>query len=163
MPQERYPPASGTSSPGHHYLRATIETASPPRLRLMLIERAVEVAAGLAMEWRAGRESGDNAKTGANAMSLRLLDLLTELLRGVRGGTTAENRLGSQVADLYVFLIQHLLTAEQDSDPNAIDEIRLVLETEAETWRLVCAQATSLLEDDPRRSKATPRRLNLEG
>ena len=157
MPQERYPPASGTSSPGHHYLRATIETASPPRLRLMLIERAVEVAAGLAMEWRAGRE------TGANAMSLRLLDLLTELLRGVQGGTTAENRLGSQVADLYVFLIQHLLTAEQNSDPNAIDEIRLVLETEAETWRLVCAQATSLLENDPRRSKPTPSRLNLEG
>jgi flagellar protein FliS len=157
MPQQPYPPATGTSSPGHHYLRATIETASPARLRLMLIERAVEVAAGLAMEWRAGRESD------INSSSLRLLDLLTELLRGVRGGTDAENRLGRQVADLYVFLIQHLLAAEQDSNSDAIDEIRLVLETEAETWRLVCAQDAPQRTENRPRSKPSLSRLNLEG
>jgi flagellar protein FliS len=124
----------------------------------MLIERAVEVAAGLAMDWRAGREPG------VNAASLRLLGLLTELLRGVRSGTDAENRLASQVADLYVFLIQHLLVAEQDSNFDSIDEIRLVLKTEAETWRLVCAQnASSPEKEDWPRSKPSPNRLNLQG
>ena len=159
MPQDPDPPASGTLSAGHHSLRATIETASPARMRLMLIERSVEVAQGLAGNWRAGREAG------VNASSLRLLELLTELLRGVRGGTDTENRLGRQVADLYVFLIQHLLVAEQQSDSDAIDEIRMVLEAEAETWRMVCAQdaARQSQKDDPQRSAPLPSRLDLEG
>jgi len=40
------------------------------------------------------------------------------------------------VADLYVFLCQHLIAAK-DGDASMIDEIPLVLETEAETWRMV--------------------------
>ena len=38
-----------------------------------------------------------------------------------------------------MFLIKHLLLAEQSSDVASIEEIRAVLQVEAETWRLACA------------------------
>jgi flagellar protein FliS len=101
----------------------------------MLIERASGVADSLAGSWRAKTDAG------ANEHSIKLLDLLNELLRGVVGGETAkENEVCHKVADLYVFLSQHLIAAESTSDANSIDEIKTVLEIEAETWRAVCAQ-----------------------
>lgn len=144
---------------GQRYLEAAVRTTSPARLRLMLIERAVEVTQRLAAKWRSGED------LGVNELSMKLLDLLTELLEGVRGGATEqERRLCRQVADLYVFLTQHLLRAEQTSCPTTIDEIRMVLETEAETWRMVCVQEVSrptAVADEP--ATAPSGRLNLEG
>ncbi len=123
------------------YLDGTIRTASPARLRLMLIERAIDVSAVLAERWRT-KES-----LGANEQSLKLLDLLNELLGGVTGGTTTrENSVCQTVSDLYVFLIQHLIAAEEKSDVSSIDEIRIVLETEAGTWRAVSAGEVTAVE-----------------
>jgi len=125
------PPASAGSE---QYLEATIRTASPARLRLMIIERGVRATQTLAGLWR------DGHSLGSNEHSLKLLDVLNELLHGVTDGASpAETELCRQVSDLYVFLIQHLVAAESRSDASAIDEIRLALEAEAETWRMVCA------------------------
>ncbi len=65
---------------GEQYFEAAIRTASPARLRLMLIERAIEVSSRLAEVWRNGEAPGSNEH------SLKLLDLLNELLSGVVGG-----------------------------------------------------------------------------
>lgn len=119
------------------YLQATVATASPARLRLMLIERSIEVAARLADRWRHGANENESGR-GGDELVLRLFELLNELLSGVTGH--GEVGLNRQVADLYVFLIQHLLQAETRRDPAAVDEIRTVLQVEAETWRLVCAR-----------------------
>ncbi len=116
------------------YLESSVRHASPARLRLMVLERSVEVARTLANSWR---EKIDTHR-GPNEYSVLLLDLITELLSGV----TSSEGVCSQVADLYVFLSQHLLKAEEHSDAEAIDEIRIVLETEADTWRMVCANET---------------------
>lgn len=117
---------------GDTYLESSVASASPAKLRLMLIERSVEVARHLADLWRAVP-----GKRGTNEHSLKLLELLSELLSGV---TDDKVEVCRAVADLYVFLCQHLLAAEENGDVTMIDEIRLVLETEAETWRMVCAQ-----------------------
>ncbi|EMI54415.1 flagellar protein FliS [Rhodopirellula sallentina] len=114
------------------YLESMIATASPAKLRLMLIERSVEVARHLAGLWR---ESP--GKRGTNEHSLKLFELLSELLSGV---TDDKVEVCRTVADMYVFLCQHLIAAEENGDATMIDEIRLVLETEAETWRMVCMQ-----------------------
>lgn len=120
---------------GKHYLESAVDTASPARLRLMLTERAVDVAGCLANVWR----SGDNL--GPNEHSIKLLDLLNELLSGVVGSKTpGENDVCQKVADLYVFLLKYLVEAESASDADSIDEMKAVLEIEAETWRAVCAQ-----------------------
>ena len=133
-------------------------TASPARLRLMLIERGVEVAGRLAAQWRRGES------LGVNEHSLKLLDLLTELLGGVgRGACDRDHRVCRQVADLYVFLTQHLTEAETASNPAMIDEIRMVLETEAVTWQSVCAQLASNQSQVGNSPPETPGRLNLEG
>ncbi|WDQ15238.1 flagellar protein FliS [Rhodopirellula sp. P2] len=117
---------------GDAYLESMVQTASPARLRLMVIERAVEVSRHLAHHW-----NSQPGKRGTNEYSLKLLELLSELLSGVTDNSVEVCRT---VADLYVFLCQHLIAAEQNGDASMIDEIRLVLETEAETWRMVCAQ-----------------------
>ncbi len=108
-----------------------MKTASPAKLRLMLLDRSVELARMVAKQWRENPEGA-----GPNEQSLTLLDFLSELLSGV---TSDETDVCNQVADLYVFLTQHLVMAEEHGDAGAIDEIRLVLETEAETWRMVVA------------------------
>ena len=123
---------------GERYLESAVRTASPARLRLMLIERSVEVCTTLAENWRGKQDLGPNAH------SLKLLDLLNELLRGVVGGKEpSEQEVSRKVADLYVFLAKHLVKAERNSDAGAIDEIRSVLEIEAETWRAVCSREAS--------------------
>ncbi len=143
---------------GQHYLESAVRTASPARLRLMLIERGVEVAGSLAGRWRSGQD------LGVNELSLKLLDLLTELLGGVTGGVTeTELQVCRQVSDLYVFLTQHLVAAETTSDADSIDEIRIVLATEAETWRSVCAQEASPQLDALTPSPVARGRLNLQG
>jgi flagellar protein FliS len=124
-------------SGGQEYLDANIQTASPARLRLMLIERGVEVARQVAHAWRESKNNPASQElSGANEYSLKLLEIINELLSGVTGD---QHEVCRKVADLYVFLAKHLITAEESSDASAIDEIRLVLETEAETWRMVCA------------------------
>jgi flagellar protein FliS len=126
--------AGDQSVGGEQYLESTVRTASPARLRLMLIERAVDVAECLSNVWR------EKQQLGANEHWIKLLDLLNELLGGVVGGKTdGENVVCQKVADLYVFLSKHLVAAEPSSDANSIDEIKAVLEVEAETWRAVCA------------------------
>ena len=126
---------SFSASGGQEYMDANVHTASPARLRLMLIERGVEVAAQIADAWRASKTPGSQESPGASEYSLKLLEILNELLSGVTGD---QDEVCRKVADLYVFLVQHLIAAEEIGNADAIDEIRLVLETEAETWRLVC-------------------------
>jgi flagellar protein FliS len=126
---------TGRTQTGERYLESVVQTASPARLRLMLIERSVEVCASLAEIWRGKQDLGPNAQ------SLKLLELLNELLRGVVGGKEgSEQEVSRKVADLYVFLAKHLVKAEGNSDADSIDEIRSVLEIEAETWRMVCSR-----------------------
>lgn len=157
---------------GDTYLESMIATASPAKLRLMLIERSVEVARHLAGLWRQ-----TPGKRGTNEYSLKLFELLSELLSGV---TDDKVEVCRTVADMYVFLCQHVLAAEDNGDATMIDEIRLVLETEAETWRMVCVQesgrentqsrAAELLAGPPRPPRAsssagsgTTAGLNLQG
>ena len=128
----------GSESGSQQYLDASIRTASPAKMRLMLLERSVEVARMLAATWRSGKSQG------ANELSLQMMELIGELLSGIAGGNNdSENKLCLQVADLYVFLLQQIVLAEQNSDAGAVEEIQLVLEVETETWRSVVAQELS--------------------
>ncbi|WP_404305805.1 flagellar export chaperone FliS [Neorhodopirellula lusitana] len=140
---------------GDTYLESMIASASPAKLRMMLIERGVEVARHLAQVWR------DNpGKRGTNEHSLKLFEIITELLSGVTDNSVEVCRT---VADLYVFLCQHLIASEKNGDASMIDEIRLVLEIEAETWRMVCMQESG---QSPAKSRATEllsEGINLQG
>ncbi len=149
-----------TATSGNQYLEASVLSATPARLRLMLLERAVETAAKLSAGWR------NKEAEGSNEHSVQLLDLITELLAGIQGGDAKdEKEICSKVADLYVFLAKHLVAAEETSDYMAIDELKLVLEAETETWRAVCAQEIGVQgrsNEDPGTASSTTG-LNLQG
>ena len=125
----------------NQYLESAVINASPAKLRLMLLDRAVELARSVSESWRENPSAA-----GPNEQTLTLLDFLSELLSGI---TSDEAPVCHQVADLYVFLAKHLIAAETSGDPTAIDEIRLVLETEAETWRMVVAAEVPLHKRSP--------------
>ena len=61
-------------SGGEQYLESVVRTASPAKLRLMLIERAVGVSESLETVWR------ENPGQGANEQSLKLFELINGIL-----------------------------------------------------------------------------------
>ncbi len=141
------------------YLETMVRTAPPQKLRLMLIERGVSLCNSIAARWREAKP-----ELGYDEQSLQLRDILTELLSGVG---KSDIPVALTVSDLYVFLCKHLTDAELMSDPTMIDEIGLVLQTEAETWRIVCETLAAKTPQphflNPARSEAKPVSLNLEG
>ena len=143
---------------GEQYLESVVRTASPAKLRLMLIQRAVGVCESLEVAWR------ENPGQGYNEQSLKLFELINELLRGVVGSKQGDGEeICKQVSDLYVFLLKHLLIAEQGSDIASIEEIRAVLQVEAETWRLACAnELPATLGGQGQMSSESNSGLNLE-
>ncbi|MAI74012.1 MAG: flagellar biosynthesis protein FliS [Rhodopirellula sp.] len=143
---------------GEQYLESVVRVASPAKLRFMLIERAVGVCESLEAAWT------ENPRQGANENSLKLFELVNELLRGVVGSKQGDGEdVCKQVADLYVFLLKHLLAAEQNSDVASIQEIRGVLQIEAETWKLACANELSAVSHQLGvGSSGTDHGLNLE-
>ncbi len=107
-----------------------------------------------------------NPGHGPNEQSLKLFELINELLGGVVGSKQGDGEeICKQVSDLYVFLLKHLLLAEQKSDVASIEEIRAVLQVEAETWRIACANelpAASQQLDFGSRSSGNSNGLNIE-
>lgn len=145
--QEHFRPDAAHNN-GQHYIESSIRLASPGKLRLMVIERAIETAGRLSALWRSS--DYELGQPGSNEQSIQLMDLLNELLSGVAGGSSdEESKLCQQVSDLYVFLLKHLVVAESKSDASSVDEIKIVLEAEAETWRAVVAQESTAAMDKP--------------
>lgn len=120
-------------SAADQYLESMVLTASPPRLRLLLIYKANQLCDELLSQSSAAWDDGK---------LLHLRDVLGELLGGVRkdGG-----ELGEQVSDLYVFLLKHLTRAEMDKDAKKLGEIRSVIQIEMKTWEEYCQKATAPL------------------
>lgn len=114
------------------YLRNTVLTASPARLRLMLLDRSVGLVDAI-LEYRRR-----DPQTLTDERTLTLRDILGELLSGV---SRDSNDLTVRIADLYVFLLQELTRAEQEPGLERIESIGKILRIEQETWRQVCEAA----------------------
>jgi len=149
---------SGNDTTAMRYLESAVRNAPPERLRLMLIEKAVGLCSAISVRWKAKRPD-----IGCDEQTLHVRDIFTELLSSV---IRTDLPVAQQVADLYVFLSQHLTTAEMQRDVTMIDEIRLVLETEAETWRIICETIANQAKQQPSRQASSvprPAGLNLQG
>lgn len=118
-----------TLNASEQYLQTTVMTASPAKLRLMLIERGV----GLVSMIKEARRK--NPDVLVDQWTIRLRDILGELLQGVSRNA---GDLALQVSDLYVFLIQELTYAEQEPGIERMESIGRILEIERETWDQVC-------------------------
>jgi flagellar protein FliS len=120
-------------SPHDIYLETQIATATPQRLRLMLIEGAIRRARLTIEHWREGQ--GDLALESLIACR----GMVSELLAGVK---EEQSDLGKKVIGLYAFLFQTLTAAQLSRNPSALNEAIKILEEERQTWSQVCQQLT---------------------
>ncbi|MCE9526470.1 MAG: flagellar filament capping protein FliD, partial [Planctomycetales bacterium] len=121
-----------------------VSSATPQRLRLMLIEGAIRLARQTADSWREGR-AGDGLES-----LIRCRSFITELISGIREGSSP---LADKVLGIYLFLFQELTYAQQDQNVARLEGVIRVLEEERTTWQEVCMTLTDRPEEiSPRNS-----------
>ena len=113
------------------YFETQVLTATPQKLRLMLIEAAIRFGHKTIDAW-----ARDDNETATDSL-IRCRDIIGELLSAVR---PEEGELTRSVADIYLFLFQALTTAQQERDKHQVQEVLSVLEVERDTWKKVCEQ-----------------------
>lgn len=112
------------------YLETEIRTATPQKLRLMLLDGALRFAK-LAIEcW----DNPARQETRCNALG-RCHDIVTELYASIHAD---EVPVARQVKAIYQFLFRHLSDATVSQDGQKMQEVVAVLEEERETWRQLC-------------------------
>lgn len=111
------------------YLEQEVLSASPAKLRYLLIDKAYSLCGVVDQLWK----NGDHLI--ADQWLLRIRDILTELLSGV---TDREMPLSKNVSDIYIFMINLLTKTENSRDPKLLADLRSILEIERETWQLFC-------------------------
>jgi flagellar protein FliS len=111
------------------YLESKVLTASPQRLHLLLIEGAM----------RFGRQADEALRRGdkvaASAHLLRVIDIVGEMLAGVR---SIKSDLNEKIADLYWFIFRRVSEAKINVEPAPLAEALRLLEFERQTWQLAC-------------------------
>jgi flagellar protein FliS len=107
------------------YLEQEVLSASPAKLRYMLLDKATSLIAIVDQLWAAG----DHFQ--AVQWTIRVREILSELLNGV---TDTEMELSRRIADLYIFLINMLTRLEASHSREELAEFRSILEMERETW-----------------------------
>jgi flagellar protein FliS len=111
------------------YLESKVLTAPPHRLHLMLIEGAI----------RFGRQADEALRRGDHVAAatplLRILDIVGEMLAGVRGQNADVNK---RLTDLYWFLFRLASEAKIHSDAERLAALMRLLEYERQTWQMLC-------------------------
>jgi len=114
------------------YLDASIATASPARLLVMLFDRLVlDVQRGLDAQRR-----GDHEDTHKNLTHAQ--DILLELASSLR---PEEFKGGYDLAALYSFLHRQLVMANVRKDAAITDEVLVLVTDLCETWRQAALQS----------------------
>lgn len=113
------------------YLATQIKTATPQKLRLMLIEGAIRWGEQTKRCWEDGNPlAGDSP-------FLRCHAILGELLAAAR---SSDVPLARKVGSLYTYLFRTWTESLRDHDLKKAADVLSVLRMERETWRQVCAQ-----------------------
>ena len=115
--------------PTDSYLESQIRTATPQKLRLLLIEGALKFAKKTKHHWENG-ESEEGVQT-----VIRCRGILSELLMSVQ---EEHSPLTKRVAAIYIFLFKTITEAQLDRSLSKLDDVIRILEIERETWSLLC-------------------------
>jgi len=117
------------TDPRASYLESQVLTATPQKLRLMLIEAAIGAARQALNCWQEKHDAQ------ANIALIRCREIISELLAAVKPD---DSDLTRNVAGIYLFLFKTLAEAQLHRDATKVNEAIRVLEIERETWRDVC-------------------------
>ncbi|MHC5024788.1 MAG: flagellar export chaperone FliS [Planctomycetota bacterium] len=136
------------------YLRTQVMTASPPQLRLMLLDGAIKFAE----QARDGleRKQYDDAFNGLT----RCRDIVTELINSLRPEQDPD--LCNKLSALYTYLYTRLVEAGSEKNVEPVDEVLGLLHYERETWSMLLEKlaaengAASGLTETPAAPHAPP-------
>ncbi|MEQ1824628.1 MAG: flagellar protein FliS [Pirellula sp.] len=110
------------------FLRQEVESASPAKLRWLLLQKAHGLCFVIRDQWTKGQASE------SRQWVIRIQDILTELLEGI---VDPKHELAKQQSDLYVFLSKLIVLADQTQDVQTLDSFREIIEIEKETWEML--------------------------
>jgi flagellar protein FliS len=113
------------------YLETQVTTATPQRLRLMLIEGAQRRVHAAHAAWQAGQIA-----EGVAAVE-HCRNIVAELIAGIHPDQTPTAK---QVLGMYLFLLSALTEAQFTHDSHRLSDVARVLDEERQTWLAVCEQ-----------------------
>ncbi len=126
-----------TTTARNSYLDTQVHTATPQRLRLMLIEGVQRQVRAAESAWR------DEGSDEAISALTRARDIVAELLSGIRPDTTP---LVQQTLGIYAYLYSALTEVQHSRDAHQLAGILRVLEEERQTWQAVCCELPHRVE-----------------
>ena len=113
-----------------NYLQAEVQTATPQKVRLMLIEATMKNIHRTKKAWEEER-----FEAGFESLALAQ-DIVAELLSSLDKENNPD--LAGKIASIYVFIFRCLSEGGMTHDPQKLDDALRVLASERETWRMVC-------------------------
>ena len=120
-----------------NYLQAEVQTATPQKLQLMLIEAAIKNIYRTKKAW-----DEEKFETGFDSLSLAQ-DIIAEILSPVDKEGNPD--LAGKIASIYVFIFRCLAEGGMSQNQQKLDDALQVLNAERETWRLVCEKFGSTI------------------
>lgn len=137
-------------SPNPHasqrYLQATVMTASPEQLQVMLLDGAIRFALR-------GREAIERKDIEAAFLSLERAQRIA-LALGDGLSREANPEVVDQMRSLYSFVFRRLVEANMKRDVQAVDEAVRVLRHQRETWMIIVDKVRG--QAGPERGAAAP-------
>jgi flagellar biosynthetic protein FliS len=110
------------------YLETEVATACPPKLRLLLVDAALQLA-------RQGRSSGQDQVH--HAFDHRLHSLKRILLELLASLDHEDQALLGKIKRVYLYLLSTVVEAERTGDAQCLADVEKVLHVERETWQIL--------------------------
>ena len=116
------------------FLRQEVESASPAKLRWLLLQKAHGLTISVRALWLQG--NADEAKQWV----ILIQEILTELLEGI---VDPKHELAKQQSDLFIFLIKILVLSGQTQDVQTLESLTEILQIEKDTWEMLARREVS--------------------
>ena len=110
------------------FLRQEVESASPAKLRWLLLQKAHGLTVAIRELWL------ENRADEAVQWMILTQDIFTELLEGI---VDPKHELAKQQSDLFVFLTKLVIVAGQTQDVHTLESVTEILEIEKDTWEML--------------------------
>ena len=116
------------------FLRQEVESATPARLRWLLLQKAHGLSNSVRDLWLQGKA------VEASQWLILIQDIFTELLEGI---IDPKHELAKQQSDLYIFLVKLLVVAGQTQDVHSLESLTEILEIEKDSWEMLVRREVS--------------------
>lgn len=113
-----------------NYIMAEVQTATPQKLQLLLVEAAIKNIHRTKHAW-----SEQKFDVGLDTLT-KAQDIVAEILSSLDVESNPD--IAKQLASIYLFIFRRLAESGMSNDEEKLNDALRILNSERETWRLVC-------------------------